>query len=71
MMLRWRSEQFRVGFTDAGAPQVNEGGSKTDLPLLSAGPDTEHGVSVNSDGRTNSSNQGGGDTATRIRFARG
>ena len=44
MMLRCGGEQFRVGFTGAGATQVNDGGSKTVLPLLHAGLDTGHGV---------------------------
>ncbi len=71
MMLSCGGEQFRVAFTDAGATQVNDDGSNTDLPLLPAGPDTEPGVSVYSDGRISFAKQGGGDTATQIRFARG
>ncbi len=71
MMLRCGGEQFRVAFTDAGATQVNDDGSNTDLPLLPAGPDTEPGVSVYSDGRISFAKKGGGDTATEIRFARG
>jgi hypothetical protein len=70
MMLRCGGEQFRVGFTGAGATQVNDGGSKTVLPLLHAGLDTGHGFWVNIDGRPILSNQGGGDTATQMRFAR-
>ncbi len=71
MMLSCGGEQFRVAFTDAGATQVNDDGSNTDLPLLPAGPDTETGVSVYSDGRISFAKKGGGDTATEIRFARG
>jgi hypothetical protein len=71
MMLSCGGEQFRVAFTDAGATQINDDGSNTDLPLLAAGPDTEPGVSVYSDGRISFAKKGGGDTATEIRFARG
>ena len=49
-MLSCGGEQFRVAFTDAGATQVNDDGSNTDLPLLPAGPDTEPGVSVTATG---------------------
>ncbi len=70
-MLSCGGEQFRVAFTDAGATQVNDDGSNTDLPLLPAGPDTEPGVSVYSDGRISFAKKGGGDTPTEIRFARG
>lgn len=71
MMLSCGGEQFRVAFTDAGATQVNDDGASMDLPLLPAGPDTAPGVSVYSDGRVSFAKQGGGGTATQIRFARG
>jgi len=71
MMLSCGGEQFRVAFTDTGATQINDDGSNTNLPLLPAGPDSEPGVSVYTDGRISFAKKGGGETPTEIRFARG
>ena len=71
MNLSCGGEQFRVAFTDTGATQVNDDGSTTELPLLPAGPDSEAGVQVFTDGKISFAKKGGGDTPTEIRFARG
>jgi hypothetical protein len=54
-----------------GGAQANGGGWKAGLPLLHAGPDTEYGDCVDSDGPANVSNPVGGDTASQMRFACG
>jgi hypothetical protein len=71
MQLSCGGEQFRVAFLDTHATQVNDDGSNTDLPLLPAGPDSEPGVQVFTDGKVSFAKKGGGDTPTEIRFARG
>lgn len=71
MNLSCGGEQFRVAFVDSTATLVNDDGSNTDLPLLAAGPDTEPGVQVFTDGKISFARKGGGDTPTAIRFARG
>jgi hypothetical protein len=71
MNLSCGGEQFRVAFVDSNATLVNDDGSNTDLPLLPAGPESEPGVQVFTDGRISFAKKGGGDTPTEIRFARG
>ena len=71
MNLSCGGEQFRVAFVDSTATLVNDDGSNTDLPLLPAGPDTEPGVQVFTDGKISFAKKGGGDTPTTVRFTRG
>ncbi len=62
---------FRVAFLDTLATVVNDDGTNTELQKQPAGPDSEPGVDVYTDGKMSFAKSGGGDTPTVIRFARG
>lgn len=62
---------MRVAFLDTHATVINDDGSNTELQKQPAGPDSEPGVDVFTDGKMSFAKSGGGDTQTVIRFARG
>lgn len=64
-------ETFRVAFLDTHAAVVSaDGASTVELPVLPAGPTSEPGVTVYSDGKQQFAKSGGGDAPTVIRYAR-
>jgi hypothetical protein len=70
MQLSCAGESFRVAFLDTHAAIVSEDGAQTtELPVLPAGPTSEPGVTVYSDGTQQFAKSGGGDTPTVIRYA--
>ena len=72
MNLSCGGETFRVAFLDTHAAIVSaDGASTVELPVLPAGPTSEPGVTVYSDGMQQFAKSGGGDTATVIRYAKG
>ncbi len=72
MNLMCGGESFRVAFLDTHAAIVSaDGASTVELPILPAGPTSEPGVTVYSDGMQQFAESGGGDTATVIRYAKG
>ncbi len=71
MQLSCGGESFRVAFLDTHAAIVSEDGASTvELPVLPAGPTSEPGVTVYSDGVQQFAKSGGGDTPTLIRYAK-
>ncbi len=71
MNLMCGGESFRVAFLDTHAAIVSaDGASTVELPVLPAGPTSEPGVTVYSDGMQQFAKSGGGDTATVIRYAK-
>lgn len=72
MHLNCAGETFRVAFLDTHAAIVSEDGTQTtELPVLPAGPTSEPGVTVYSNGMQQFAKSGGGDTPTVIRYAKG
>ncbi len=71
MQLSCAGQSFRVAFEDARAVIVGEDGQNTELPVLAASPASEPGVTVFTNGMLSFSRQGGQDSPTVIRFARG
>jgi len=72
MNLSCAGETFRVAFLDTHAAIVSADGTQTaELPVLPAGPASEPGVTIYSDGMQQFARSGGGDTPTVIRYARG
>jgi hypothetical protein len=71
MNLMCGGETFRVAFLDTHAAIVSaDGASTVELPVLPAGPTSEPGVTVYSDGMQQFAKSGGGDTPTVIRYAK-
>lgn len=71
MNLMCGGESFRVAFLDTHASIVSaDGASTVELPVLPAGPTSEPGFTVYSDGMQQFAKSGGGDTATVIRYAK-
>lgn len=72
MNLMCGGESFRVAFLDTHAAIVSEDGATTvELPIQAAGPTTEPGVTLYTDGKQTFAKSGGGDTPTVIRYAKG
>lgn len=72
MNLSCGGETFRVAFLETHAAIVSADGTQTtELPILPAGPTSELGVTVYSDGMQQFAKSGGGDTQTVIRYAKG
>ena len=72
MNLSCGGETFRVAFLETHAAIVSADGTQTtELPILPAGPTSEPGVTVYSDGMQQFAKSGGGDTPTVIRYAKG
>lgn len=71
MQLSCGGQSFRVAFEETRAVLVEEDGQNTELPVLAASPTSEPGVTVFTNGMVSFSKQGGGDTPTVVRFARG
>ena len=71
MNLMCGGESFRVAFLDTHAAIVSaDGASTVELPVLPAGPTSEPGVTVYSDGMQQFAKSGGMDTPTVIRYAK-
>ena len=72
MNLSCGGETFRVAFLETHAAIVSADGMQTtELPILPAGPTSEPGVTVYSDGMQQFAKSGGVDTPTVIRYAKG
>lgn len=71
MQLSCGGQSFRVAFEETRAVVIGEDGSNTELKLLEAGPTSEPGVAVYTNGMMTFAKSGGRDTATVVRFARG
>ena len=72
MNLNCGGESFRVAFLETHAAIVSADGTQTiELPVLPAGPTSEPGVTVYSNGMQQFAKSGGGDTQTVIRYAKG
>lgn len=72
MNLNCGGETFRVAFLDTHAAIVSADGATTiELPIQAAGPTTEAGVTIYSNGAENFAKSGGGDAPTVIRYAKG
>jgi len=72
MNLMCGGESFRVAFLDTHAAVISaDGASTVELPVLPAGPTSEPGVTVYSDGMQQFAKSGGMDKPTVIRYAKG
>lgn len=72
MNLMCGGESFRVAFLDTHAAIVSADGTQTtELPVLPAGPTSEPGVTVYSNGLQQFAKSGGGETSAVVRYAKG
>jgi hypothetical protein len=71
MNLTCGSESFRVAFEDSRAVVVNADGGNTELARLPADANSAPGVETFTNGMMTFTRQGGSDTATVIKYARG
>jgi hypothetical protein len=71
MQLSCGGETFRVAFEDGRAVVVNADGSNTELARLEPSPDAAPGVTTYTNGMMTFTKEGGRDTATVIRYAKG
>lgn len=71
MNLSCSGDTFRVAFEDTRAVVVNADGSNTELPKLPPDANAAPGVAVYTDGKMTFTKQGGGDTPTVIKYAKG
>ena len=71
MNLRCGDESFRVAFEDTRAVVVNPDGGNTELAKLAPNTNSAPGVDTFTNGMMTFTRQGGQDTPTVIKFARG
>jgi hypothetical protein len=71
MNLSCGGETFRVAFEDARAVVINADGSNTDLAKLAPDANSAPGVDTFTNGMMTFTKQGGRDTPTVVKFARG
>ena len=71
LQLSCGGESFRVAFEDARAVVVNADGGNTELARLDAQPGAPVGVATYTNGMMTFTKEGGQDTATVIRYAKG
>ena len=71
MNLMCGAESFRVAFEDTRAVVVNADGSNTELAKLPTDANAAPGVDTFTDGKMTFTRQGGGDTPTVIKHAKG
>jgi hypothetical protein len=71
MNLMCGGESFRVAFEDARAVVINADGSNTELAKLPADANAAPGVDSFTDGKMTFTKQGGRDTPTVIKYAKG
>lgn len=64
-------ESFRVAFEDTRAVVINADGSNAELAKLPADANSAPGVDTFTNGMMTFTKQGGGDTATVIKYAKG
>jgi hypothetical protein len=71
MNLMCGGESFRVAFEDSRAVVVNADGSNIELARLPADANSAPGIDTFTNGMMTFTKQGGGDTATIIKYAKG